>query len=683
MPNSTILKIAVFSPLRQCFDYLPPDDFACDKIKPGMRALVPFGSRELVGLVIEITSSTKINTVKLKKVKAILDNEPLLPKSIFELIKWTADYYHHPLGDTISNAIPAILRKKPKKTCNKKNEYNQILTKNNIKTSKILAKSSSLSPTKLVLNKDQKLAISEIVNNEGFQTFLLYGVTGSGKTEVYLNAIEKIIAEEKQALVLVPEINLTPQTLARFSQRFSVEIAVLHSRKTDKERFSAWKAAKNGEAKIIIGTRSAVFTPIKNPGIIILDEEHDLSFKQQSGLRYSARDLAVIRGKLENVPVVLGSATPSLESINNAKLNRYKILTLPKRAGNANQPTFNVIDMRRQKIIDGLSEELIHVIEKHLANEEQILIFINRRGYAPVYICPSCGLVVDCKQCSARMVLHRETQKLHCHHCNNAIPIPQKCDHCAQTPLIPLGFGTERIEENLNKLFPNTVALRVDQDSTRNKNALENMLEKIHLGDVKILVGTQMLAKGHHFPDVTLVAIINIDNSLYNSDFRASEHLAQLITQVSGRAGREEKPGEVYLQTFSPKNPMLLHLLAKGYKDFTDFNLEERKKAFLPPFSYTALIRAENKNKSKTLHFLQELRSQCEIISENKVKVLGPIFAAVEKKAGFYRAQLMLQSKKRSLLHDLLNKIIPQIESQKKFGKMKWSVDVDPIDVMS
>lgn len=680
MPSDMILKIAIPSPLRQNFDYLPPENFAGSDIQVGMRALVPFGRRELVGIIVEVTNITNVNTVKLKKAITILDQEPLLPQTIINLISWTANYYHHSLGDTFANAIPNLLRKK---TCNKKLEYNQILTKIKQKTHKKTNINERFDPEELrpILNKYQTKAVSAIISTDYFQPFLLHGITGSGKTEVYLNTIEKIIAEQKQALVLVPEINLTPQTVTRFEKRFPVKIAVLHSRKTDKERLIAWMAAKNGEAAIIIGTRSAIFTPLKNPGIIILDEEHDLSFKQQSGLRYSARDLAIIRAKLENIPIILGSATPSFESLNNVKRDRYKLLPLPKRAGNAIPPKFSIVDMRAQKVTDGFTATMITTIEKHLENKGQILVFMNRRGYAPVYICPSCGLIVDCKHCAAHMTLHRETQKLHCHHCEATTNIPKKCEHCNQEPLIPLGFGTERLEETLNKLFPNTTAIRIDQDSTKNKNAMHKILQIIHSDQCQILVGTQMLAKGHHFPNVTLVAILNIDSGLFSSDFRASEHLAQLITQVAGRAGREEKPGEVFIQTYNPKNPTLQRLITKGYNDFADYYLQEREQASLPPFAHAAIIRAETKDKKKLMDFLRGIRTEGENFSKKKIKIQGPVTASLEKKAGFYRAQLLLQSKNRTPLHNLIEHLINHIATLKTNSTIKWSLDVDPVEL--
>ena len=671
-----ILRVAVPSPLRYTFDYLLPKDYTLANIKPGVRVLVPFGKQEIIGVVLEVATESKFELTKLKAALAVLDDEPLLPKSILELINWTSKYYHHPIGDVINNALPTLLREKTRK---KKlaDEANSQVVK--------LKKESKVSlekPKTIQLNEHQKQAIDAIKNHlNEFKTFLLDGITGSGKTEVYLRVIEETIAAHKQALVLVPEINLTPQTIARFAERFSVPIVVFHSRLTPKERLLSWLMAKKGIASIVIGTRSAIFTPLKNPGIIIIDEEHDLSFKQQSGLRYSARNLATIRGKLENIPVILGSATPCLESIYNVKRKRYIELTLPERAGPAIHPSFHLVDMRNQKLKHGVAENLLYSIKKHLANNGQVLIFINRRGFAPILICHHCGWVAGCKYCDARLTLHQKKHQLRCHHCNIVEKIPPKCPNCSSENLLSLGTGTERVEATLQELLPEVRLVRIDRDTTRFKNSLETMLKGIHSKEYQVLIGTQMLAKGHHFQDVTMVAVLNVDQGLFSSDFRASEHLAQLIMQVAGRAGREEKPGEVYLQTHNPHHPLLLNLINGGYASFVNNCLLERQAAQLPPYSYLALFHAESKEPEAALKFLTKLRSCAEKSLVNSARIFGPVPAVMDRKAGYFRAQLLVQSQNRETLQQALDVLLNIIDELKPKHNLRWFLDVDPVEL--
>jgi len=666
-----ILRVAVPSPLRRAFDYLLPKDYNHTNIMPGVRVLVPFGKQEIIGVVLEIATESKFEPAKLKAVLAVLDNEPLFPKSILDLIKWTSKYYHHPIGDVVNNALPNLLREttRKKKIGDEDNKY-----KSN--------QESQVKPKTIRLNEHQKQAIAAIKNHlNEFKTFLLDGITGSGKTEVYLRVIAEVIAAHKQALVLVPEINLTPQTIARFAECFATVIVVFHSRLTPKERLHSWLMAKDGIASIIIGTRSAIFTPLKNPGIIIIDEEHDLSFKQQSGLRYSARNLAIIRGKLENIPVVLGSATPCLESIYNVKRKRYIELTLPERAGPAIHPSFHLVDMRNQKLKHGIAENLLHPIKKHLANQGQVLIFINRRGFAPILICHHCGWVAGCKHCDARLTLHQKKQHLRCHHCGMLEKIPSKCPKCNDGNLLSLGSGTERVEATLQELLPEAKLIRIDRDTTRRKNSLETMLKSIHDKEYQILVGTQMLAKGHHFPDVTMVAVLNVDQGLFSADFRASEHLAQLIMQVAGRAGRAEKPGEVYLQTHNPQHPLLLNLINGGYTSFVNNCLEERQTAQLPPYSYLALLHAESKEQTAALKFLTQVRTSAEKSLTDAIKIFGPIPAVMERKAGHFRAQLLLQSQNRETLQQALDILLETIDKLKPKHSLRWFLDVDPVEL--
>lgn len=671
MTKHCILRVAVPSPLRRTFDYLLPENHNAQNIKHGIRVLVPFGRQEIIGVVLDITNESKLEFAKLKPVLAILDNEPLLPQSILELIIWVSNYYHHPIGDVINNALPSLLRDKlrKKKLENKKKKCEQ--RKENIAQAKVLQ-----------LNIHQKQAINAIKKHSNeFKTFLLDGVTGSGKTEVYLRVIKEIVATKKQSLVLVPEINLTPQTIARFTEYFAVPIVVLHSRLTPKERLLSWLMAQDGTASIIIGTRSAIFTPLKNPGIIIIDEEHDLSFKQQSGLRYSARDLATMRGKLENIPVVLGSATPCLESIYNVKRKRYIGLALPERAGNAVHPNFHLVDMRNQKLKHGIAENLFSSIKKHLLSDGQVLVFLNRRGFAPVLICHHCGWVAECKDCDARLTMHQKKHHLRCHHCGIVTKIPEKCPKCNNTKLCLLGAGTERIEATLQELLPEAKLIRIDRDTTRRKNSLEEMLKNIHNNEYQILIGTQMLAKGHHFPNVTMVAILNVDQCLFSSDFRASEHLAQLIVQVAGRAGRVEKPGEVYLQTHNPQHPLLLNLINGGYAGFINNCLDERQAAQLPPYSYLASLHAEGKEPEASLKFLSQVRSCMKKSIDDCVKIFGPIPAVMERKAGYFRAQLLLQSQNRERLQQALDAVLSSIGELKSQHNLRWFLDIDPVEL--
>jgi len=662
----TIFRVVVYFPLRHSFDYLPPQDWNGEILKPGVRVKVPFAQRTTVGILLELNSKPRVDITKLKRAIEVLDDEPLLSEKLIKLNIWVSDYYHYPFGEVMLNNLPELLRK------GKAAELRKTLINTH----------SSAEVSSVQLNKEQQRAVNSIDVNNGFKVFLLDGVTGSGKTEVYLQVIEKIINRRRQALVLVPEISLTPQTVARFRSRFSTHVvAVLHSGLTARERLNAWLMAKQNLVSIIIGTRSAIFVPLPELGIIILDEEHDLSFEQQSGLRYSARNVAVIRGRLENLPVVLGSATPSLESLYNSQRERYTRLQLPERAGVAIYPSFHIIDMRSQKLADGIAAKLIQEMRRHLQQEGQILLFLNRRGYSPTLLCHNCGFVVKCSRCDVPMTLHQKPHYLHCHHCGATKPVYKTCPKCISDQLIPLGLGTERVEETIKDIFPEASLLRIDRDTTSRKGSMHTMLNDIRDNKCQILIGTQMLAKGHHFPNVTMVAILNVDNGLLSSDFRAQEHVAQLIIQVAGRAGRAEKPGEVYIQTHNPNHPLLLKLVNYGYYDFAMENLIERRNANLPPFTYFALMRAEAKTRATALQFLEQLRDKIKKSVTTKMKLLGPIPAPMQLKAGYYRAQLLVSSKSRSALHAFLDLLVQQVETLKLSGRVRWSLDVDPVDM--
>jgi primosomal protein N' (replication factor Y) len=511
-----------------------------------------------------------------------------------------------------------------------------------------------------------------------FAPFLLHGVTGSGKTEVYLRAIETVVAAGRQALVLVPEIALTPQAVARFRARFDVPIAILHSGLTDSDRLSMWRLARTGRAPIVIGTRSAVFVPLARPGIVIVDEEHDASYKQQEGFRYSARDLAVLRAQREKVPIVLGSATPSLETLQQATLNRYQLLSMPERAGAASIPRITVIDLRIHEERHGIATPTVMAIERHLSAGGQVLIYLNRRGYAPTLFCPGCSWAAPCEACDARMTVHMRRQQLICHHCGAQAPVPFACPRCS-AELRPVGQGTERIEDGLDELFPGRPVVRIDRDTIQGRGEIEQALERVQSGEARILVGTQMLTKGHDFPDVTLVVVLNADQGLFGTDFRASERLAQSIVQVAGRAGRASRPGEVYIQSACPEHPLLQRLVTEGYEGFAQSALAERAAAGWPPYARLALLRADAPERTDALGFLEAARRAAP--TEYPVRLLGPVASVMERRAGRYRAQLLVESVQRAALHQFLTHWLIQVEKLPEGRKVRWSVDVDPLEV--
>jgi primosomal protein N' (replication factor Y) len=660
-----ILQVAVPSPLYTTLDYLPPENVP--DLQPGMRVQVPLKGKSKVGILLSVAQQSAIPHAKLRPAIAVLDSAPLVPPMILQLLQWASEYYCHPIGEVMQVCLPGLLRRGRE-------------TKNVAFAARAINDITQTSA--LELNSAQQHAVETIGNAKGFNTFLLDGVTGSGKTEVYLQAITRILANQGQALILVPEIGLTPQMLARFRQRFAVPIAVLHSKLTDKERFKTWLAAKAGEIPIVIGTRSAVFTPLSKLGLIILDEEHDVSFKQQSGFRYSARDLAIMRGHMENIPVLLGSATPSLESLQNVVQGRHERLSLPNRAGTATLPHFSVIDVRRQSLDEGLSTPLLDAIKQHVQQGSQVLLFLNRRGYAPTLLCHQCGWHADCQRCDARLTLHQKPRQLFCHHCGKAAAVPSHCAKCQSTALLALGLGTERVELALERHFPDITRVRIDSDTTRRKGSLQQMLDNIHAGQSQILIGTQMLAKGHHFPNVTLVGIVHADQSLFSADFRAVERLGQLITQVAGRAGRAAKAGEVMLQTHHPDHPLLQQLLREGYQPFSQTLLTERQAAQLPPFAYLTLINAEALQQQEPQKFLQAVAEIARANAGSEVQVLGPIPALMERRAGHYRAQLLLRSNTRRLLQEVLKQLINRITALAATRKVRWSIDVDPQEMV-
>lgn len=726
-----IFRVALPLPVFSLFDYLAIDDQA---VSLGVRLEVPFGKNTKIAVLIEIAETSSVATEKLKPILRILDDQPLLSATDMALLHWVARYYHHPLGMVISTALPTGLRQgksttlahtsvyalteigkafdasQLKRAPQQKNllEHFQaratalpeaelsalpsnwraavkgLISKDLVMTSTTpeMALQASHHHGGLACNADQQAAIAAVTGSfGGFRTFLLDGVTGSGKTEVYMQIIAIALERGLQVLVLVPEITLTPQLEARFRQRFSVNIAVSHSKLTDTQRQIAWLQTQQGRAAILLGTRSALFTPFQNLGLIILDEEHDTSFKQQEGLRFSARDVAVVRGKQLDIPVVLGSATPALESLHNAENGRYQHLRLLKRAGVAVQPRLQLLDIRNQRLQEGLSEPLLAAMRETLAKREQVLLFLNRRGFAPTLICHSCAWVARCRRCDANLVIHRHEQRLRCHHCGSEQALPQHCPTCKTGELTALGLGTERVGQLLSKLFPDQTIVRLDRDSTQCKGTLETYLEQINAGDVDIILGTQMLAKGHHFANVTLVAILDVDSGLFSIDFHAAEKLAQLLVQVSGRAGRAEKPGKVVMQTRRPDHPLLLALINSGYHNFAQTALAERQEAGLPPYSHQVLMRVQAASEDAPLTFLNAVLELLQQHPQANIQILGPVAAPMAKRAGLYRYQLLLQSQHRQALHRLLDKLIPQMEAMKGKQKVRWSLDVDPVDL--
>ena len=739
---NTILQIAIHSPLRRAFDYILPKKYQTHAIQVGARVQVPFGNKSVIGIIVGVTDKTEVPVQKLKSISEILDTKPLLPSQLYKLVCWAAEYYQYPLGEVLAQAIPALLRQGNDdlltETHWKLNDVSvidaqQLLARaskqkivwqqlhdlsvahqhrtnwpgisqqeinsyqiersvlNALENKKLIFKTEhAIKPHQElgmiipgpVLNTAQENAVKKVTEQVNkFQVFLLHGVTGSGKTEVYLQILKSILAKGQQALILVPEIGLTPQLVLRFKERLGVSIGVVHSGLTDKERLLTWLWAKNNDLKIVIGTRSAIFTPFTNLGIIMVDEEHDISLKQQDGFKYHARDLAVRRAQLENIPIILGSATPSLESLHNVERERYQLLELPERAGEAVHPRFKLVDLRRQKIKNGIPVTVISTIHEHLKHGNQVLIFLNRRGYAPVLMCHECAWVLNCTRCEIPLTIHQKPYQAQCHHCEKTQAVPKKCAQCSSTQLINIGAGTERIEEFLNQEFPHIKIARIDRDSTRRKGELESKLANVHDGTAQLLVGTQMIAKGHHFPNVTLVIVLDADGGLYSADFHASERMAQLLLQVSGRAGRAEKPGEVLIQTHHPEHPLLNCLIKEGYTAFAQQTLQQRKAADLPPYSYFALFRVEAVMQSACSEFLHAVK---EILQTNNlaVQLLGPAIAPIEKRQGRYRWQLLLSTKNRSLLHQLLQEKLPLIEQLKEARKVRWSIDVDPLEML-
>ena len=717
----SILKVAVDAPLDTLFDYLAPESGPAPL--PGTRVRVPFGRRRPVGLVMAQAETSALPPDRLKPVIEVLDSAPLFDPALLRLLDWTARYYQEPPGSVVATALPAPLRQgkplpEPPSRVTARGAAPDAMKKRAPKQAALLdllaaaprrtddpdlpagwrASAARLVARGLVdiepeppaaawtaalagprLNEAQAAAVAAVIGDLGkFSPRLLFGVTGSGKTEVYLSAAAECLRRGLQVLVLVPEIGLTPQLVQRFAARLAAPVAVLHSALPASQRLSAWADAHSGRAAVIIGTRSAVFVPLARPGLIIVDEEHDPSLRQHEGLRYSGRDLAVMRASLAKLPILLGSATPSLETLRHAREGRYALARLPDRPGGASQPHISLVDLRRHPATEGISAPLLRTMRSHLDAGGQALLFLNRRGFAPALFCSSCGWVADCRHCDARYTWHRRVARLRCHHCGDETGLPAACPDCG-ADLRPVGEGTERLEEALARQFPDVRIARIDRDSTRRRGAVDQILDEVRDGRTRVLVGTQMMAKGHDFPGVTLVGVINADQGLFGTDFRAAERLAQTLVQVAGRAGRADRPGEVLVQTSYPEHPLLQTLLSGGYESFAESALEERRAAGWPPYSHLAMLRAEAAKPGLALQFLAGCRDA--LPTSRGLSVLGPAPAPMEKRGGRWRAQLLFQSTARPTLHAALAEFRAMAPSLPGGRGVRWFLEVDPQDL--
>lgn len=726
MAELTVCKISIPNTARDYFDYYAGDHDPC----LGARVLVPFRNTLRMGMVVGKALSTDSHKSTLS-IASCLDNAPIMTGELLALAFWVSDYYQSPL----SQVIPLILPKKyrtgdpetlplshhytlamppeaardcVKKTATRQLELIDFLSKTNRPLSKeqlhqagftqtilqpLLAKSILLRQTErkrpeaslrlpkasLSLNPLQTVAVHTIgLHLDAYHAFLLHGVTGSGKTEIYLQIIARVLAAGKQVLVLVPEIGLTPQLLMRFQERFTEPMVVIHSGLNDTERQLAWIWAKEESVKLVIGTRSAIFTPMPALGLIVIDEEHDSSLKQMDGVRYSARDTALMRAHLRHIPIILGSATPSLESLHNCTVNKYTLLTLTEKAESSNPVCFQIVDLRNQPLQHGLAAPTLALIKEHLQQHHQVLVFINRRGFSPVVLCHHCGWIADCRACDAHLTFHKTQGQLLCHHCGLTQVAPTQCPHCQSRELIPVGTGTQRVHDYLQEQFPSTSMIRIDRDEIRQKKALHNALERIHAGEAQLIIGTQLMAKGHHFPRLTLVVILDIDNGFYNQDFRALERLGQLVTQVAGRAGRAALKGHIVIQTHVPHHPMLISLIQDGYDLFAQRLLKARLDACLPPYHFLAVIRSEGRTAARVLQFLHTIKKY---LSTHQIQVLGPAPAPLARKAALFRMQLLIKSSSRQHLKITLTQMRTWLAHQKSPNGVHWAIDVDPQDL--
>jgi primosomal protein N' (replication factor Y) len=717
-----VVRVALPVPLARLFDYLPPAGGA----GVGSRVLVPFGRKKLVGVVVASGVEATVAGTRLRSVLRTLDEGPLLDGELMHTLAWAADYWLAAPGEAYANALPLALREPRPLPETSEPRYALTAAGQSARdagsrrgASRALLEALAAAPRDAdqldlvlpgwraaarrlhgaglierqaaaadiapvapapALGSEQAVAVAAVAGAFGrFQPFLLDGVTGSGKTEVYLALIAQALAAGRQSLLLVPEIGLAPQTVRRLRERLGVPVEVIHSNLAEGERARAWLRARSGEARVVLGTRSAVFTPLPQAGLIVVDEEHDGAYKQQEGFRYHARDLALVRGRTLGVPVLLGSATPSLETLANVEAGRYRELHLRARPAAAQPPQVQIIDMRAQRLDHGLSPALVAAVADTVGRGEQALVFKNRRGYAPVLLCHACGWHAECPRCERPLTLHARRRVLVCHHCDHHAAAPPACPACGAPDLKPQGQGTERLEEALAAHFPNVPVLRIDRETTRRRDAFEQLLGGLGDGQPAILVGTQMLAKGHDLPNLTLVAIVGVDEGLLSVDFRAGERLAQLVVQVAGRAGRARKPGRVLLQTHHPDHPLLRGLLAHGYAAAARGLLAERRQAMLPPYSHQALLRVEAHQHAAVDAFLAEAHAA--LPADPALRVAGPMPAPMPLRAGRHRGQLLLEADARGPLHAVLRLWQQALAGLPSARRVRWSLDVDPIDL--
>ena len=720
------VRVALDVPLPHLFDYY------CAEAAPshvGLRVRVPFGARQRIGVILALADSPSVPEDKIRAVREILTDVPALPGDLLELLRFCSDYYHHPIGEVVFAALPTHYRRAalPRATgsitiTDAGREALAAGLKRSPKAAQLLARLARDGPLdpeglraltlserqalrRLVasgfacrsapafarqqpvaaaspaveLTSEQRAAVEAIAAAGGFRTFLLHGVTGSGKTEVYLAAMARVLEAGRQVLFLVPEIALTPQLEAGIRARFpQAALVTLHSGLAPARRARHWEAAHSGEARIVLGTRSAIFAPLPELGLIVVDEEHDASYKQNESVRYSARDLAVWRARHRNVPIVLGSATPSLESHFAAARGRYTLLRLTRRANAAPLPRVALVPEPARGDV-GIAPQIVDAIRSRIDRREQVLVFINRRGYAPVLLCPACAWAPSCPRCAVHTVLHKSRARMSCHHCGRDDPVPLHCAACGNADLRPIGFGTQRIEAALQAALPEARLLRVDRDTVRGRDAWPHMRRAIAAREVDVLVGTQLLAKGHDFPGISLVCVLNADRSLYSTDFRAAEHLFAQLMQVSGRAGRGDEPGEVLIQTAFPSHPLYAAVCAHDYDDFAALLLEERRQAGLPPFVHQALLRAEAPRMAQAIEFLQQAAALATPLAEHIV-VYDPTPAAMPRLQGRERAQLLVQSEFRPALHRFLDRWCEALWNGRASGA-RWVLDVDPLEI--
>ena len=723
---TTVFKVSIPNTNRDFYDY------TAGEIDPpiGARVWVPFRKDIRLGVVVG-QGAAENEAIVLKSIATVIDDAPILSADLLSLCRWISEYYQSPLSEVIPLVLPKKYRRGDPCHVSMSEHYQlrippelahqqlglnaprqhaliDFFAEQSVAVSKKMALQAGFSTAQikalvasgivdvheqinkpihlcsqpdeaLALNEEQNFAVKSILDGlSSYRCFLLKGVTGSGKTEVYLHVIAKVLAQGRQVLVLVPEIGLTPQLLARFTARFREPMAVIHSHLNDSERQQAWQLACEKEVKLVIGTRSAIFTPMPALGLIVIDEEHDASLKQMDGVRYSARDTALMRAFTANIPIILGSATPSLESLHNCTLKKYTLLPLNQKAMTSTPLHYQILDIRNQVLQHGLAQPALTAINEHLQQKNQVLVFINRRGFSPVLLCHQCGWMADCSACDSHLTLHRGINRLICHHCGVTQSVPRRCQSCQGRELLPVGAGTQRVYDYLKAQCPDTTNVRVDRDEVSKKHALDECLDRISSGDAQLIVGTQMLAKGHHFPRLTLVVVLDTDNGFYNQDFRALERLGQLLTQVAGRAGRAEFSGQVMIQTHLPQHPLLNLLIQKGYDPFAQALLTLRKEAALPPYYYLAVMRAQGRDQARVLHFLHAVKDH---MHAAEVDVLGPAPAPLARKASQHRMQLLMKSSSRKKLATALTRMREWLMTDKISNSVRWNIDVDPIDL--